>query len=157
MIELVKVRVLLFLILTMILLSCSASFETKKDGLFNGQIGLQAWSLRYHFRKDISGTLDRIAAMGIKEMEVGIGSGELPAKEYKKLCDERGISIPSFGATFEDLETDPHGVLLNAKTLGAKYIMCPKISHKKGKFNLGNADHAIKVFNDVGELFAKRV
>jgi hypothetical protein len=53
-------------------------------------------------------------------------------EEYKKLCDARGISIPSTGADFNELAKDPMAVVQRAKILGSKFVMCAWIPHKKG-------------------------
>ena len=59
--------------------------------------------------------------MGITEIESG--SGRMTPQEFKKLCDERGISIPSTGAGYEELVNKTDSVVLKAKALGAKYVM----------------------------------
>ena len=32
------------------------------------------------------------------------GSGKIPAELYRKMCEDRGISIPSTGASFNDFQ-----------------------------------------------------
>ena len=131
--------------------SCSTS-KTGKAGepVFIAPLGVQTWSFRNYFPKDIPRTLDRIQAMGITEIEGG--PGRLPAEEFKKLCDARGISIPSTGASFEDLSRDPMKVLDVAKKLGAKYVMCAWVPHKeRGNFTLQDAQRAVNVFNKAGK------
>lgn len=125
---------------------------TTKSGqpMFTAPIGVQAYSFRNYFPKDIPGTLDRIQAMGIKEIEGG--SGKLPPEEYKRLCDARGISIPSTGTSFKELDEDPMSVVKTAKALGAKYVMCAWIPHETGNFKLENAQNAIEVFNRSGKV-----
>jgi sugar phosphate isomerase/epimerase len=88
--------------------------------------------------------------MGFTEYEGG-SAGMDPA-EFKKLCNDRGISIPSTGTGFEQLAKDPQAVADQAKALGAKYVMCAWIPHNRGEFNKENADNAIKVFNEAGKV-----
>ena len=71
------------------------------------------------------GTLDRIQAMRIKEIEGD--SGMIDPDDYKKLCDERGISIPSTSAKFKELEENPMKIVQKAKALGSKYVMCAEV------------------------------
>ncbi len=130
-----------------------AVLNAQSDSLvFEGNLGVQAYSFRNYFPKDIPGTLDRIQAMGISEIEGG--SGKIPAEEYKKLCDERGLKIPSTGASFDQLEEDPMGVVNTAKALGSKYVMCAWIPHEYKKFTKADAENAIKVFNQAGKVLS---
>ncbi|KAI9549741.1 hypothetical protein GHT06_003999 [Daphnia sinensis] len=76
--------------------------------------------------------------------------------QFRKLCEERGISIPSTGTGFEELEKDPQAVADRAKALGAKYVMCAWIPHKKGEFNKENADRAIAAFNKGGKVLREK-
>ena len=143
----------LFLLLVPFLFSCSTTGKIGKPGdpLFTAPVGVQAYSFRNYFPKDIPGTLDRIQAMGITEIEGD--SGRMPPEEYKKLCDARGISIPSTGASFQELAEDPMKVVNTAKALGSKYVMCAWIPHEnKGNFSEADADKAIEVFNKAGKV-----
>ena len=127
--------------------------KTAKKGspIFTAPVGVQAYSFRNYFPKDIPGTLDRIQAMGIKEIEGD--SGKMPPEMYKKMCDERGISIPSTGAQFKELEEDPMAIVAKAKALGSKYVMCAWIPHGElGTFSIENANKAIEVFNTAGKV-----
>ena len=137
-----------FLLLT----SCASTSKIGKKGtpIFVAPVGVQAYSFRNYFPKDMIGTLDRIQAMGIKEIEGD--SGRLPPEEYKKLCDARGITIPSTVASFEELRDDPMSIVKKAKALGSKYVMCAWIPHQEGAFGLADADKAIRVFNAAGKV-----
>jgi sugar phosphate isomerase/epimerase len=132
--------------------SCQTTSKVGKAGepIFIAPIGVQAYSFRNYFPKDIPGTLDNIKAMGITVMEGG--PGKLPPEEYKKMCDARGLSIPSTGAGFAELESDPKKIAETAKILGSKYVMCAWVPHDRGKFNLENAKKAVEVFNKAGKV-----
>ncbi len=143
----------LFLLIFLLLTNCSTNPKMVKssDLSFTAPIGVQAYSFRNYFPKDAVGTLDRIQAMGITEIEGG--SGKIDPADYKKLCNERGISIPSTGAQFNELRDDPMKVVETAKALGSKYVMCAWIPHKdRGNFSKADADRAIKVFNNAGKV-----
>ena len=144
---------LLSLSLIYFLSSCSKTTTTminKDEHVFVAPVGVQAYSFRNYFPKDMVGTIDRIQAMGITEIEGG--AGKLPPEEYKKLCDARGISIPSTGASFKALEEDPMSIVKTAKALGSKYVMCAWVPHEGGNFNVKNANHAIQVLNRAGKI-----
>jgi len=119
--------------------------------VFVAPIAVQTWSFRNYFPKDMIGTLDRIQEMGITAIE-GDG-GKIPHEEFKKLCDARGISIPSTGASFEELDKDPMSIVNKAKALGSKYVMCAWVPHEnRGNFSKADADRAIRVFNSAGKV-----
>ncbi len=145
-----KTLTLLILALSWIISPQETAAQKKGDPLLQAPLGIAAYSFREHFPKDVVATLDVIQKMGFTEYEGGT-AGMDPA-EFKKLCNERGISIPSTGTGFEQLAKDPQAVADQAKALGAKYVMCAWVPHKRGEFNKENADNAIKVFNEAGKV-----
>ncbi|MEZ5041911.1 MAG: sugar phosphate isomerase/epimerase [Saprospiraceae bacterium] len=140
------------LVISLLFVSCATSSKVGKKGeaVFIAPVGVQAYSFRNYFPKDIPGTLDRIQAMGITEIEGG--AGRIPPEEYKKMCDQRGISIPSTGAGFDELEKDPMAVVETAKKLGSKFVMCAWVPHERGNFTLADAKKAVEVFNRAGKV-----
>lgn len=146
---------LLLILLVLLISSCSSQSKIGKAGepVFIAPMGVQAYSFRNYFPKDIPGTLDRIQAMGITEIEGS--SGRIADEDYKKMCDQRGISIPSTGASFDDLRDDPMKVVKSAKALGSKFVMCAWVPHEnRGNFSIDDANRAIKVFNSAGKVLA---
>ena len=148
----------LLLIITIIGLqmNCTTTSKIGEKGspIFTAPVGVQAYSFRNYLPKDVVGTLDRIQAMGIKEIEGG--SGKIDPADYRKLCADRGISIPSTGAQFKELEEEPMKVVETAKALGAKYVMCAWVPHpNRGNFSKADADKAIAVFNAAGKVLAE--
>ncbi|PHN07646.1 sugar phosphate isomerase/epimerase family protein [Flavilitoribacter nigricans] len=144
---------LLALAVGMVFTSCASSKMGKPgEPIFVAPVGVQAYSFRNYFPKDIPGTLDRIQAMGITEIEGG--AGRIPPEEYKKMCDERGISIPSTGSSFNELAEDPMKVVETAKKLGSKFVMCAWVPHDRGNFSLADAQKAVAVFNTAGKVLA---
>src|SRR5258708_2928818 len=117
-------------------------------------IGLQLYSLRTQFPKDVPGTLTLIKSWGIIELEGG-GTYGLSTVEFKKLCQQNGLKVVSVGADFNDLDKDLNKVIQNAKAFGAGYVMCAWIPHDGDNFTVADADKAIKIFNAAGEKLAK--
>lgn len=113
-------------------------------------IGLQLYSFRNEFKKDVPGTLQKIGEMGIRQIEGG-GSYNLPMEEYKQLLAKNKLTMVSIGADFKELETSPETVVKNAQAFGAKYVMCAWVPHN-GAFTPEDADKAIAVFNKAGKL-----
>jgi len=127
-------------------------FAQKGKKVFNFPFGVQAYTFRKQFPKDgVGSTLDIIQKMGITELEGGSTKGT-KNEEFKKLCGDRGISIPSTGCGFEDLEKNPEKIIKNAQELGSKFVMCAWIPHKGDSFTIEDAKKAVEVFNTAGKI-----
>ena len=127
------------------------SFAQKGKAVYTFPFGVQAYTFRSHFPNGVEATLDKIKEMGFTELEGG-GAKGMTNEEYKKLCDARGISIPSTGADFGQLEKDPQDVADKAKALGSKFLMCAWIPHKGNDFTIDDAKKAVEVFNKAGKV-----
>jgi sugar phosphate isomerase/epimerase len=132
-----------------ILITLIPEIGLSQKPLFTSPIGLQTYTFRRSIGKDPAKVLDTIKAMGITEIESG--SGRMSPQDFKKLCDERGISIPSTGAGYNELVNKIDSVIYKAKALGAKYVMVAWIPHKTGSFNFDNAKKAVEDFNKAGK------
>ncbi|MES2797771.1 MAG: sugar phosphate isomerase/epimerase [Bacteroidota bacterium] len=145
-------RTLFATALICILLFDNQLFAQKKKGLYKAEFGVQGYTFRRQFPKGIEATLDTIKILGFTELEGGGGRGMKP-EDFKKLCDNRGIKIPSVGSDFNGLKKDPMQYVTNAKIMGAEYVMCAWIPHKGNEFTLENAKEAVEVFNAAGKVF----
>ena len=125
--------------------------QKKGDPLFQVPLGIASYTFRDQWKNGVPETLDIIQKMGFKTYEGGAPQGVDPV-EFKKMLADRGISIPSTGTGFEQLESDPQGVADRAKALGASYVMCAWIPHAREQFSKADADRAIKVFNAGGKV-----
>jgi sugar phosphate isomerase/epimerase len=139
-----------FILVALTLICDNAIAQKNNKALYTAPFGVQAYTFRKSFPIDVAKTLDTIKMMGFTEIEGG--GGRITPQEFKKLCDERGISIPSTGAGYEQLVKNPDSVVYRAKALGAKYVMCSWIPHKNGSFNLENAKKAVEDFNAAGKI-----
>jgi len=119
------------------------------QGLYTAPFGVEAYTFRKSFPLGVAATLDTIKMMGFTEIEGG--GGKMPPEEFKKLCNERGISIPAGGTGYDDLVKDPQEVANMTKALGASYVMCAWVPHK-GDFTLENAKKAVSDFNAAGKV-----
>lgn len=124
---------------------------TGKD--FQGPIGLQLYSLRDRFAKDVPGSLDLVKSYGIKDVELA-GTYNLPPEEFKKMLDDRGLVPVAAHFPFERFRDDAEGVARDAKALGLKYAGLAWIPHEAG-FDLEDCKKAIDVFNKAGATLAK--
>jgi len=122
-----------------------------KQALFTNSLGVQAFTFRRSFAKDIAKTLDTIKIMGFTEIE-STAHGMAP-EAFKNLCNNRGIKITSSEATFDEFVRAPDSVAHVAKMLGAKYVMCAWVPHN-GAFTLDDAKKAVTVFDKAGKILA---
>jgi sugar phosphate isomerase/epimerase len=132
----------------------TASLSVGAQKLYTAPLGVEAYTFRKSFPIDVAKTLDTIKMMGFTEMEGG-GSRMAP-EAFRKLCDERGISIPSIGADYKQLGQFPDSVADKARILGAKYVMCAWIPHENGVLTLENAKKAVDDFNRMGKALSER-
>lgn len=128
-----------------------SEITTAQKPLYTAPLGVQTYTFRRSIGRDPVKVLDTIKMMGFKEIE-GFSQRVGPA-EFKKLCDERGISIPSTGTSYEDLNNKIDSVIWRSKLLGAKYVMCAWIPHQGNVFTLENAKKAVEDFNRAGKIF----
>ena len=135
----------------MLLLALVVSLPTLAQKLYTYPIGVQAYTFRKHFPTGTEKTLDIIKNMGITEMEGGAPKG-YTSEQFKQLCTDRGISIPSTGVDYSEL-ANPQAAVERAKILGAKFVMCAWIPHKGTDFTLEDAQKAAALFNSAGKVF----
>jgi sugar phosphate isomerase/epimerase len=128
---------------------CSEFVQAQKP-LYTAPLGVQTYTFRRSIGADPAKVLDTIKKLGFKEIEGG--GGRMHPVDFKKLCDERGISIPSTGAGYEELVNKIDSVVWKAKLLGAKYVMCAWIPHQNNELTFENAKKAVEDFNKAGKI-----
>lgn len=141
-------RSLCFLLITLAVLGMDNAWAQKP--LYTAPFGIQTYTFRRSIGADPAKVLDTIKAMGITEIEGG--GGRISPEEFKRLCDERGLTIPSTGAGYDQLVNKIDSVIYRARALGAKYVMCAWIPHTTGSFNFENAKKAVEDFNKAGKI-----
>lgn len=120
------------------------------------EIGLQLYSLRHQFEKDVPGTFAKISAWGITNLEDGNGGTyDYTMEAYKALIKKNGLKMVSVSAPFEELAESPETVIARAKAYGAKYAVCFWIPHNDTIFTIKETKHALKVFNAAGKKMKK--
>jgi sugar phosphate isomerase/epimerase len=114
-------------------------------------IGVQLYSFRSQFEKDVPGTLQKISEMGVRQIEGG-GSYGMPEDQFRQLLAKNKLTVISIGADFKELETNVQAVITKAKSYGAKYVMCAWVPHTGNNFTIDDANKAIAVFNTAGKV-----
>jgi len=96
---------------------------------FKGPIGLQLYSLRDQFPKDVPGTLDEVKKMGFRYAELA-GTYGLTPDQFKAQLAARGIEPIAAHFSYDEYRDNPEAVALKAKELGLKYSGCAWIPHQ---------------------------
>ncbi len=121
---------------------------------FKGPVGLQLYSLRDQFSKDVPGTLNEVKMLGIKYAELA-GTYGLPPEKFTQELAARGVKPISAHFAYERYRDDAEGVVKEAKALGLEYAGCAWIPHT-GDFDEKTCREAIAIFNKAGEAMAKQ-
>jgi sugar phosphate isomerase/epimerase len=96
----------------------------------------------------------KIKDMGIKDVELG-GTYGLPFPDFMKLLAKNQLNVVSFGTDFEKLEKFPQSVADEARSFGAKFVVCFWIPHNGDTFTKEDVDKAAEVFNNAGKIIAR--
>ncbi|MDH5399883.1 MAG: sugar phosphate isomerase/epimerase [Cyclobacteriaceae bacterium] len=119
--------------------------------LFPDTPGIQTYSFRASFARDVANALDTIKHLGFTEVECGLDPYGLTTEEFKKMLDDRGIKATSVGAGYDQIVENPEEVAQKANIMGAKYVMVAWIPHKDA-FTIDDAKKAVEDFNRVGKV-----
>jgi sugar phosphate isomerase/epimerase len=133
--------------------SSGAAAAVGTGSYFKGPVGLQLYSLRDAFKKDVIGTLDLAKSYGPKVAELA-GTYNMAPEQFKKELDARGIKGIGNHFDYNRFKNDPEAVAKEAKALGLKYAGVAWIPHT-GKFTEQDARDAAAVFNKAGEVLSK--
>jgi sugar phosphate isomerase/epimerase len=144
-------RKILFLAVLLAMLSPAIAQSGKP--LFTSAFGVQMYTFRNSYANGVAAVLDSVKALGITEVEGPNPKGTTP-EEFKKMLDERGISIPSIGVDYNLINKDPESVIKLAKQLGSTYVMVAWIPHGK-TFTFDDAKKAVEDFNKAGKILSE--
>lgn len=138
------------LLIILLALGLGTGFAQGGKPIFTAAVGVQAYTYRNSFPSGVAITLDSVKALGITEMEGPNPKNSTP-EEFKRLLDERGISMPSLGADYGTISKDPESFVKLAKLFGATYIMVAWIPHG-ATFTIDDAKKAVNDFNRLGKI-----
>jgi sugar phosphate isomerase/epimerase len=137
---------------TFLTAACALASAIAKPGL-SSLMGLEIYSVRREAEKDLPATLALIRKLGFKEVEDGDLFGR-SAAEFRKLLDGNGLKLTSMMAAYDRLNTDIDAAAADAHTLGAEYVVCSTVPHRK-KLTAEDCERAIGSLNRFGENLAK--
>ncbi len=117
------------------------------------KVGVQLYTVRDAMKTDVPGTLAKVAAIGLKEMEFA-GYFKYSPKDIRGMLEKNGLTSPSSHISYETLEKQLPETLEVAHTIGQTFIVCPHIDEKIRQ----TADNYKKIadfFNKTGEACKK--
>jgi len=130
-------------------------------------LGIQLYSIRDDMKKDPSGTLKQLSAMGYKNVEhAGYSQRKFygySAKEFKKLLDDLGLLMPSghtvmgkqhWDAAKNDFTDEWKYTVEDAAVVGQHYVISPWLDESLRK-NYDDFKAYMDVFNRSGALCKK--
>jgi sugar phosphate isomerase/epimerase len=135
-------------------LTLSAADAPPAAGSFQGVAGLQLYSLRESFKTDVPGSLDKVKALGFVEVETA-GTYTLDPIIYRKMLDAHGFKAISGHFQYNEYSKNITSVIVTAKVLGLKYVVCPWIPHNQADFTEEDVHRAAADFNQWGEALKK--
>ena len=120
------------------------------DGPRIARPGVQLYTVRDELKRDFRGTLERIAALGYREVEFA-GYFDQAPRAIRSLLDDLGLAAPS--AHVDDRLFGPEGAALidAARTLGHHYLVFPWVDPAQWR-DLDGWKRRADNFNRAGEL-----
>src|SRR5947209_16461621 len=126
------------------------------------RIGLQLYTVRSALERDFEGALDRVAAIGYREVEFAGYFGKTPHDVWAAL-EKRGLAAPSAHVPFEALKGNWRGALEDARVIGHRYVVVPWLPPAERR-SLDGFNREARLFNravpvarDLGLQFAYRI
>jgi len=127
-----------------VMLASATAFAAETNPL-----GLQLWSLRNQLTASLPSGMAEVKALGFTLVE-SAGTYGHTARELRSLADANGLKIAGAHIPYERMQSDLPGVIAEAKTLGASYVIVAWIPHKTD-FDVAQAKVAIANFNAWGK------
>jgi len=118
-------------------------------------VGLQLYSVREQLPKDFDGTLHKLSAIGIQEVEAA-GYFKKTAAEFRHSLDQAGLRCVSTHHALLELKPKLDEWIEYGHTLGLEYIICSwagvhRDPASKGEMKLDDWRYAADEFNKIGE------
>jgi sugar phosphate isomerase/epimerase len=88
------------------------------------QFGIQLYTVRELLSQDLEGTLERVAAIGYREVELA-GLYDRPADDFRRALDRCGLIAPSGHVGIPAITDQMDRTIEEAHTLGHQYLILP--------------------------------
>ena len=135
--------------------ACSPGVQGSGSGAASAvradRIGLQLYTVRDQMEKDFTGTLERVAQIGYREVEFAGYFNHTP-EQVRQLLDRLGLRSPSVHVGLADLRRDLPGAIRSAKVVGQEYITVPALDEafSGGKLDLAFWQRTAAELNRIG-------
>ena len=116
-------------------------------------VGLQLYTLRDQLEKDVAGTIQQVAKIGYRDVEIYSLYGKPPA-EFKKILSDNGITASSGHYLLKDVKGDWEKRVEDAKTLNLKY-MVNAILQPEERQSFDDYKRLVEIFTKAGETTRK--
>ncbi|MCO5052167.1 MAG: sugar phosphate isomerase/epimerase [Verrucomicrobiae bacterium] len=146
-------RAILLVSIFTLLLPASAPAAAGTGDSFKGPLGLQLYSLRDSFSKDVPGTLKKVHDFGFRTVELAGNYGKTP-EEFSALLKANGLKAVAGHFSFETFRDNPEAIAKEAKTLGLEWAGTAWAPHS-GQVTEAWAHETAKIFNHAGEVLAR--
>jgi len=110
-------------------------------------IGLQLYTVRDELQKDVPGTIEKVAAIGYKEVEIYDLYGMAPA-QFTKLLKDNGLTAVSGHYLLNVEKTEWEKKVAEAKELGLKYMVHAILDPEERK-SLDDYKRHVELFNKI--------
>ena len=117
---------------------------------FRKKVGIQLYSLRDHFKKNVDSSLQFVKNQGITDVELA-GYYGLTPQQFKAKLDQYGLKASSTGSGMLELRDSIDKIISEAQLFGCQYVMCAWIDHKGDTITLAEIQEAVKIFNTAGK------
>jgi len=117
---------------------------------FKGPVGLQLYSLRAEFTRNVPAALEKVKSYGIKYVETA-GTYGLSPTRFRDMLKSNGLEPVSGHFPYERYRDDLDALVAEAKVMGLKYAGNAWITHKDA-FDEQEAREAAAVFNRAGKV-----
>ncbi len=111
-------------------------------------IALQLYTVRDACEKDFVGTLQQVARMGYRAVQVGDTYG-LSATELKRVLDDLGLSVCGIHVDLGPLEQDLGSAIDDAHALDCRYIICPYLPAER-RLDAEGWRNCANIFEQIG-------
>ena len=110
--------------------------------------GLQLYTVRDRLGADLDGTLERVAGIGYREVELA-GLPGVTAHAMRSALRRHGLEAPSMHAGYDSLRQDLASVVEEARTIGAGFVVCPSVDAAE-RATPGDWKKVCRTLNDAG-------